>query len=298
MPVGDVTSDAVGSGARYNDGKTPYDLLPLHDLHSSGLVGADGLPSRAQLTPLGALRVAADWQIGRATTKGLLLAIAGAGGLETFAGAARVFEYGRNKYAAWNWAKGMAWSIPLGCAIRHLLSEQSGEEFDAESGLPHRYHAICNALMLLVYERTYPQGDDRPLRYLCEPPEGHAQDAPAPIKAVVEEPVGGSYPTVLVGDVVTVMRGLSADEAEEVESFDGLPGFRNTWVSLMDGAIGKTGVVEDVAESGVVIAFNDGSSLGDFHYPPQVLVRGRPPQPHQPPAIIRDSGMTGRRSWR
>jgi Domain of unknown function (DUF5664) len=29
MPVGDVNSTEIGSGARYNDGKTQWDLMPL-----------------------------------------------------------------------------------------------------------------------------------------------------------------------------------------------------------------------------------------------------------------------------
>jgi len=33
---------------------------------------------------------------------------------------ARVWMYGKQKYAAWNWAKGMEWSIPL--AVRISLS--------------------------------------------------------------------------------------------------------------------------------------------------------------------------------
>ena len=32
MSVGDVTSDARGSGARFNDGKPPLDLIPLRIL--------------------------------------------------------------------------------------------------------------------------------------------------------------------------------------------------------------------------------------------------------------------------
>ena len=59
MPVGDVDSDAKGSGARFNDGKPAFDLVPLVALEDC----------------------------------------------------AKVFEYGRRKYASWNWAKGFSvWS--------------------------------------------------------------------------------------------------------------------------------------------------------------------------------------------
>lgn len=74
---------------------------------------------------------------------------------------ARVFGYGQQKYAPWNWAKGMPWSAPLGCLLRHLSAWQRGEDNDPESGLPHLGHAMANLVMLTTYARTYPQGDDR-----------------------------------------------------------------------------------------------------------------------------------------
>lgn len=79
---------------------------------------------------------------------------------------ARVWDYGRRKYAAWNWAKGMPWSVPLGCALRHLAAWQRGEDLDPESGLPHLAHAMCNLRMLTLYSRTYTEGDDRPKEWL------------------------------------------------------------------------------------------------------------------------------------
>ena len=108
--IGDVNSDAKGSGARYNDGKADISLIPLCTLEDE----------------------------------------------------ARVWMYGKQKYAAWNWAKGMDWSVPLACAMRHLAAWQRGEELDAESGLPHLAHAMCNLRMLTLYSKTYPEGDDRP----------------------------------------------------------------------------------------------------------------------------------------
>ena len=75
---------------------------------------------------------------------------------------ARVFDYGRKKYAAWNWAKGMQWMVPFGCLLRHLYAWARGEDNDPESGLPHLGHAMCNLVMLTTFARTYPEGDDRP----------------------------------------------------------------------------------------------------------------------------------------
>src|SRR5690606_14697958 len=76
--------------------------------------------------------------------------------------AARVFEYGKQKYAAWNWAKGMAWSVPLACAARHALAILEGDETDPESGLPHVGHYIANLVMLAHFVRWYPEGNDLP----------------------------------------------------------------------------------------------------------------------------------------
>lgn len=79
---------------------------------------------------------------------------------------AKVWEYGRRKYAAWNWAKGMPWSVPFACLMRHMAAWQRGEEADPESGLPHLAHAMCNLRMLTLYAQTYPAGDDRPKEWM------------------------------------------------------------------------------------------------------------------------------------
>jgi hypothetical protein len=116
MGIGDVNSTEKGSGARFNDDKPDFSLIPLVTMEDE----------------------------------------------------ARVWMYGKNKYAAWNWAKGMAWSVPLACLMRHMAAWQRGEEVDAESGLPHLAHAMCNLRMLTLYAKTYPAGDDRPKEWLGE----------------------------------------------------------------------------------------------------------------------------------
>ena len=83
-------------------------------------------------------------------------------GSEAMVEAVRVLEFGAKKYKAWNWAKGMAWSVPTGCIIRHTTALQTGEINDPESGLPHMGHIICNIMMLAYYVDHYPEGDDRP----------------------------------------------------------------------------------------------------------------------------------------
>ena len=86
--------------------------------------------------------------------------------LSTLEGEARVWMYGERKYKRFNWMKGMKWSIPLACALRHIAAYQSGEDKDPESGESHISHALCNLRMLALYEETYPEGDDRPTKWL------------------------------------------------------------------------------------------------------------------------------------
>jgi hypothetical protein len=110
MPIGDVNSAEKGSGARYNDGKPDYSLIPMHLL----------------------------------------------------AGEARVWQIGAKKYARNNWMKGMPWSVPFACIMRHLAAWQNGEDLDPETGESHLDHISCNVRMLQLYSKTYPEGDDRP----------------------------------------------------------------------------------------------------------------------------------------
>lgn len=65
---------------------------------------------------------------------------------------ARVLEYGEKKYGAPS-----GWRVvPNGVARytaaldRHRLAMDMGEEVDAESGLPHLWHLLCNAAFLVA----------------------------------------------------------------------------------------------------------------------------------------------------
>jgi hypothetical protein len=113
--IGDVTSDAKGSGARYNAGKADYSLIPMHLLEDT----------------------------------------------------AKVLMFGEKKYARNNWMKGMKWTVPFACLMRHMFAWFRGEEVDSDSGLPHLAHAMCNLLMLTHYSKFYPEGDDRPKEFFC-----------------------------------------------------------------------------------------------------------------------------------
>lgn len=162
--VGDITSDAKGSGARFNSGKVPYELVPLElmAIHYEQLIllslPIDAAPCTSHNASEALLCLGA-FQARRADGALLDVLIALGDGWED---CARVFEYGSRKYAAWNWSRGMAWSVPLACAARHLQSMIRGEVNDPESGKPHRGHVYANICMLWTYTETFVEGDDRP----------------------------------------------------------------------------------------------------------------------------------------
>jgi hypothetical protein len=86
--------------------------------------------------------------------------------LPLLAGCARVWMYGLLKYAPWNWAKGMKWSVPFDCLCRHLFKWwYLGEDIDSESGEHHLDLVMCNLFMLKHYTKTFTEGDDRPPEY-------------------------------------------------------------------------------------------------------------------------------------
>lgn len=85
---------------------------------------------------------------------------------------AKVLTKGAEKYAERNWENGMKWSKVLASLERHLQEIKKGEDYDEETGLLHSAHIMCNASFLTEYYKIYPQGDDRPHRYLNQPKIG------------------------------------------------------------------------------------------------------------------------------
>lgn len=163
--VGDINSDAKGSGARFNSGKPPYELVPLQLMADyyhmiDGIPGIENLPSApiAALGYLGKFQYRDERDDDDSTNLMNAMIELGDGWKEC----AEVFAYGAKKYKAFNWCKGMAWSVPIACAARHLQAIIDGEVNDPESGKSHRGHAYCNIVMLLVFLETYTEGDDRP----------------------------------------------------------------------------------------------------------------------------------------
>lgn len=159
--IGDINSTAKGSGARYNAGKPALDLVPLWMLADYyGGLDYEGVATATEYNcAMHCLRALGLFQA-REGDQYLLEALHGLGNY--WDECAKVFDFGRRKYAEWNWAKGMPWSVPIGCAARHLKAILEGKPDDEDSGLPHAGHVYCNLVMLLQYTKTYREGDDRP----------------------------------------------------------------------------------------------------------------------------------------
>ena len=81
---------------------------------------------------------------------------------KTIKAMAKVLEYGATKYPERNWESGNNYSVAYSSLMRHLLAFWSGENDDPESNLPHTYHILMNAAMLVEYEQLEEDFDDRP----------------------------------------------------------------------------------------------------------------------------------------
>lgn len=74
---------------------------------------------------------------------------------------AEIMTYGKTKYGANNWRKGIVYSRLLSAMYRHLNAYRKGQTLDPETGKSHLAHAGCNLMMLLEFEETRPDLDDR-----------------------------------------------------------------------------------------------------------------------------------------
>lgn len=74
---------------------------------------------------------------------------------------ARVYGYGEQKYARYNYLKGYPWSLSVDAAYRHLLAFLAGEDRDRESGLLHTAHLAWHALTLTSFLLRRLGDDDR-----------------------------------------------------------------------------------------------------------------------------------------
>lgn len=167
--IGDVNSNARGSGARFNAGKVKVQYIPAEALKSL-VLSETPVTSRSHqqfADAMGVLAVIENRTLAETGSQFLgknlrYLWLVGAAHIDMLASTCEVFEFGAKKYAAWNWAKGMPWSVPVACIKRHLMRIAAGEDTDQESGLPHWGHIGCNIVMLLHFNHYYMDGDDRP----------------------------------------------------------------------------------------------------------------------------------------
>jgi len=83
-----------------------------------------------------------------------------------------VLTMGANKYSDRNWENGMNWTTVIASMKRHIAAIERGEDYDPESGLLHVAHVQTNAHFLNAYYYIFPQGDDRPKKFLNVPKIG------------------------------------------------------------------------------------------------------------------------------
>lgn len=64
---------------------------------------------------------------------------------------ASVMTFGAEKYPAGSWREVEPWRYHA-AALRHLVAWMQGSRKDAESGLPHLWHALTNIAFLIELE--------------------------------------------------------------------------------------------------------------------------------------------------
>ena len=84
----------------------------------------------------------------------------------------QVLTDGSIKYEPRNWSKGLSWTSVIASLKRHIAAIEKGEDYDSESGRLHIAHAACNCHFLNAFYYDFPQGDDRPKKYLKLPKIG------------------------------------------------------------------------------------------------------------------------------
>lgn len=73
----------------------------------------------------------------------------------------KVLEFGAEKYAPWNWTKGLKYTEICESMLRHVYAFLDGENDDKESKLSHVGHILCNAMFLSYMYLFKPEMDDR-----------------------------------------------------------------------------------------------------------------------------------------
>ena len=161
MAIGDVNSVERGSGARFNDGKIKMEYIPADIVWQHGQFKNAGRmhePHEAS-----ALDILYHLSVFEEGDDGAIVAVFNDIPEDhRWRSTCEQFDFGAKKYAAWNWAKGMKWSVPIACIKRHCMALLDGELIDPESGVSHFGAVGCNVVMLMHYVDHYREGDDRP----------------------------------------------------------------------------------------------------------------------------------------
>lgn len=74
---------------------------------------------------------------------------------------AKVLTFGKEKYAAHNWRKGITLTRLNAAAMRHIFAHNNGEDLDSETGLSHLAHAMCCMMFAIELQKTRSDVDDR-----------------------------------------------------------------------------------------------------------------------------------------
>jgi hypothetical protein len=75
---------------------------------------------------------------------------------------AELYGRGAAKYEDRNWERGYDWSLSFAALQRHSWAFWSGEDNDAETGMPHMASVAFHALALLEFMERHRDFDDRP----------------------------------------------------------------------------------------------------------------------------------------
>lgn len=74
---------------------------------------------------------------------------------------AEVFTIGAKKYSDRNWEKGISWGRIYGAMQRHSWNWWAGQQKDPVDGQHHLSSVAWCAMVLMQYELTHPELDDR-----------------------------------------------------------------------------------------------------------------------------------------
>lgn len=105
-------------------------------------------------------------------------------------GLCQVLGFGAGKYDPWNWRRGIVYSRIYAATLRHLTAWWWREDDDAETGLNHLKHALCELMFLVDFvESRRDDLDDRPGLAAQPEKEKGLQVLPAsPSDAVCDDP--------------------------------------------------------------------------------------------------------------